>query len=80
MYSVGEEQGPGYAKEVVWSPLGGSRYLRCLLAVLATNHKTWIFEPVGHVGADVRPVSFFVPQIALSAHADEGSRDMRSQG
>ncbi|KAF8533961.1 transcription factor IIIC subunit delta N-term-domain-containing protein [Trichophaea hybrida] len=63
LYSIGEEQGPGYAKQVSWSPLGASRYRRCLLAVVSTNHRLYIFEPVGHVGGDMRLVHDLTPLI-----------------
>jgi hypothetical protein len=64
IYSIGEEQGPGYAKEIVWSPLGFSRYRRCLLAVVSTNHKLYIFEPVGQVSADMRLLHDLSPLMA----------------
>jgi hypothetical protein len=64
IYSIGEEQGPGYAKEIVWSPLGFSRYRRCLLAVVVTNHKLYIFEPVGQVSADMRVLHELSPMMA----------------
>jgi len=64
LYSIGEEQGPGYAKQLAWSPLGASRYRRCLLAVVSTNHKLYIFEPVGHVAGDMRLVHDLTPLIS----------------
>jgi hypothetical protein len=66
IYSVGEEQGPGYALQVEWSPMGVSRYRRCLLAVLTTNHKVHIFEPVGHVSCDMRPVYSSISLLSLN--------------
>ncbi|KAA8914510.1 transcription factor IIIC subunit delta N-term-domain-containing protein [Sphaerosporella brunnea] len=76
IYSVGEEQGPGYAKEVQWSPLGCSRYRRCLLAVVSTNHKLYIFEPFGQVLADMRLLHALSPTMGkyhkrLPAHDEE---------
>ncbi|KAI5850352.1 transcription factor IIIC subunit delta N-term-domain-containing protein [Morchella snyderi] len=52
IYSIGDEQGPGYAKQLAWSPLGTSKYRRCILAVLATNHQIRIFEPKDHPWSD----------------------------
>ncbi|KAI5797650.1 transcription factor IIIC subunit delta N-term-domain-containing protein [Geopyxis carbonaria] len=56
VYSIGEEQGPGYAKAVAWSPMGVSRHARCVLAMLTTNHIVHVFVPCGHPGADWRPL------------------------
>ncbi|KAL7271927.1 hypothetical protein RUND412_005290 [Rhizina undulata] len=44
-YSLGEEQGPGYAKQAEWSPLGVDSCSRCVLAVSTTNHRLWLFVP-----------------------------------
>jgi hypothetical protein len=75
IYSIGEEQGPGYAKEIHWSPLGASRYRRSLLAVATTNHKLYIFEPVGQVSADMRVQHDLSPLMAeydkLPRHDEE---------
>ncbi|KAI5848908.1 transcription factor IIIC subunit delta N-term-domain-containing protein [Tricharina praecox] len=82
IYSIGEEQGPGYAYQIAWSPLGMSRYRRCLLAVIATNHKMYIFEPVGHVGSDMRvlydltPLSF---KFQDEKDADEKEKEIRTR-
>ena len=60
---MGEEQGPGYVKEVCWSPLGAARYGRCLLAVVATNHRLYVFEPVGHVEYEMRVAHELTPMM-----------------
>lgn len=59
-----------------------SRYRRCLLAVIATNHKMYIFEPVGHVGSDMRvlydltPLSF---KFQDEKDADEKEKEIRTR-
>lgn len=52
VYSIGEELGPGYARQVAWSPLGASRFRRCMMAVLTTALMVVVFEPVGHPALD----------------------------
>jgi hypothetical protein len=64
IYSIGEEQGPGYGKVIAWSPLGLSRYRRSLLAVVSTNYKIYIFEPVGRMSDDMRVVHDLSPMLA----------------
>ena len=73
IYSVGEEQGPGYAKEVCWSPLGAARYGRCLLAVVATNHRLYVFEPVGHVECEMRVAHELTPMMCHFGSTDRKS-------
>ncbi|KAI5813132.1 transcription factor IIIC subunit delta N-term-domain-containing protein [Pyronema omphalodes] len=64
IYSIGEEQGPGYGRIIAWSPLGLSRYRKSLLAVVSTNYKIYIFEPVGRMSDDMRVVHDLTPMLA----------------
>ncbi|RPB02392.1 hypothetical protein L873DRAFT_1673422 [Choiromyces venosus 120613-1] len=45
VYSIGDEQGPGYARAAAWSPLGVSGFRRCILGILTTNHQVKVFVP-----------------------------------
>ncbi|CUS12521.1 unnamed protein product [Tuber aestivum] len=45
VYSIGDEQGPGYARAAAWSPLGVSEFRRCILGLLTTNHQVKVFVP-----------------------------------
>jgi len=62
--------------------LGASRYRRCLLAVIATNHKLYIFEPVGHVGNEMRVLCDLTPlmfKFPNEEDADEAEKEIRTR-
>ncbi|KAI5798168.1 transcription factor IIIC subunit delta N-term-domain-containing protein [Pyronema domesticum] len=79
IYSIGEEQGPGYGKVIAWSPLGLSRYRRSLLAVVSTNYKIYIFEPVGRMSDDMRVVHDLSPMLADYDGLPKGNEEIMEE-